>query len=88
MDNNNATEIMHGNGEEDAALRRLAYACSESDRHPQFYHDVTVFTDGHARHAIRDQDLSEPGARKIIIGHSCLPVLARLFYLETLIAGP
>jgi hypothetical protein len=61
---------------------------SKTDRHHQIYPDVTVHTDGHARPAIQDQDTTKSGTRKIIIGLSRLPVLARFFYLGTLIAGP
>jgi hypothetical protein len=60
--------ILHGNGEGGAALRRIAQTCCEADRHLHFYHDVTMFADGHAQHAIRDQDTSEAGPRQNFSG--------------------
>ncbi len=61
---------------------------SKMDRHHQIYPKVTVHTDGHARPAIQDQDTTKSGTRKIITGRSRLPVIAHLFCLGTLIAGP
>lgn len=79
---------MHGNGDEGAALRRIAYACDKDDAHHQFFYNVPVLIDGRDRHAIRDSETHEPGARKNFIGHPCLPVPARLFCSKPLTSGP